>query len=139
MWFSAFAEHARFAFTVLNSRGSATFIVAFLTLPLLLIIYALFKGDLTDYALLKHGKCVVGQVTSQRRVRGRRGSRSEICYSLPVGPGRPMTGCGTDWTGYYLKDMRVLVFYDPEDFSKHVAYCCADWIVRLEDGTFLEP
>jgi len=50
-----------------------------------------------------------------------------------------MTGRGIDLTDYYLKDMPVLVFYDPEDLSKHVAYCCTDWIVRLEDGTFLEP
>jgi hypothetical protein len=140
VWIYALGGYASASFRILNSKGSAIFVVGFLTLPLLLIFYAFFSGHIADHSLLKRGKCVVGSVISQRRIRkGRGGSRSEICYSFPVGPGKPMTGRGTDWTRYYAKDMPVLVFYDPEDISKHVAYCCTDWIVRLEDGTFLEP
>jgi hypothetical protein len=139
VWIYTLGGYASASFRILNNKGSAIFVVAFLTLPLLLIFYSLFSGDIADHSLLKRGKCVVGSVISQRRIRKGRGSRSEICYSFPVGPGKPMTGRGTDRTDYYLKDMPVLVFYDPEDFSKHVAYCCTDWMVRLEDGTSLEP
>jgi len=139
IWFSAFGEYIGVSYKVLRSTASTLFIASFFTLLLLLIVYTLFRADIADYSLLKRGKCVVGNVMSQRKVRGRRGSRSEISYAFPVGLGKPMTGRGTDWTRYYAKDMPVLVFYDPEDLSKHVAYCCTDWIVRLEDGTFLEP
>lgn len=140
MWLYALGGHRRVAFRVFDGTGAAIFVVAFLTLPLLLISYALLSGDISEYALLKRGKCVIGNVISQRTIRGGRGrSWSEIYYSFPVGPGKPMTGHGRDWTDYYLKDTPVVVFYDPEDFSKHVAYCCTDWIARLEDGTLLEP
>jgi len=135
----AVGGYASASFRILHSLGSAIFVVALLTLPLLLILYVLLRGDISDHSLLMQGKCVVGVVLSQKRVRSGRSSQSEIIYSFPVGPGKPMTGRGIDWTKHYLKDMPVLVFYDSEDFSKHVAYCCADWIVRLEDGTLLEP
>ena len=136
---SAFGEYVMAFYRVLNNMVSAIFPVAFITLLVALFLYSLFRSDISDHSLLKQGKCVVGRVISQRRVKMGRGSRSEISYSFPVGPGKPMTGDGTDWTGFYLKDMPVLVFFDPEDISRNVAYCCAAWNVRLEDGTFLEP
>jgi len=137
--FFTFGEYARGFCRVLSSTASAKFVVAFITLLLLLIFYALLRRNISEYSLLKRGKCVVGRVISQRRVKMGRGSRSEISYEFPVGPGKPMTGRGADWTHHYLKDLPVLVFYDPEDISQNVAYCCTNWIVRLEDGTHLEP
>lgn len=138
-WFYTLGKPAIASSRTLNRGGDAIFVVAFLALPILLIFYVLLRGEISEYSLLKRGKCVVGNVISQRRIREGRGSRSEIWYSFAVGPGKPMTGRGIDWTKQYLKGMPVLVFYDPEDISKHVAYCCADWIVLLEDGTSLEP
>ena len=139
IWSSEFGEYIEVSYRVLRSMAATLFIASLFALLLLLIFYALFRGNISDYSLLKRGKCIVGKVISQRKIRGRRGSRSEICYSFPVGPGKPMTGRGIDLTDCYMKDTPVLVFFDPVDISKHVAYCCTDWIVRLEDGTLLEP
>ena len=132
-------EYARGFYRVLSNTVSGVFLAALITPLLLVIFYALFRPDISDYSLLKRGNCVVGTVVSQTRVRSGKGSRSEISYSFSVGPGKPMTGRGTDWTHDYLKDMPVLVFFDPEAISRNVAYCCTGWKVRLQDGTFLKP
>lgn len=137
--FFAFGEYARVLYRLLKNRGPAKFVVAFLTLLPLLILYVLLRHNISEYSLLKRGRCVVGRVISQRRVKVGRGSRSEIDYAFPVGPGKPMTGSGIDRTGFYLEDMPVLVFFAPDDISKNVAYCSSGWQVRLEDGTLLEP
>ena len=137
--FSTFGGYLMAFHRMLSGIVSAIFLMAFITLFVLLIFYSLFRSDISDHSLLKRGKCVVGRVISQRRIKMGRGSRSEISYSFPIGPGKPMTGRGTDWTGFYSKNMPVLVFFDTEDISKNVAYCCIAWKVRLEDGTFLEP
>jgi hypothetical protein len=137
--FSTFGGYVMAFYRVSSGTVSAIFLMAFITLFVFLIFYSLFCSGVSDHSLLKQGKCVAGKVISQRRIKMGRGSQSEITYSFPVGPGKPMTGHGTDWTGFYLKDMPVLVFFDREDISKNVAYCCAAWKVRLEDGTLLEP
>jgi hypothetical protein len=44
-----------------------------------------------------------------------------------------------DRTDSYEKDMPILVFFDPEDISRNVAYCSTDWRVQTREGVWLEP
>jgi len=50
-----------------------------------------------------------------------------------------MMGRGTDWTRNYKSNKPVLVFYDPQDISRYVAFCSTGWRVRSTSGATLEP
>jgi hypothetical protein len=81
----------------------------------------------------------VGRIIAQGMVRvGKHGKVSKINYLFSVGPGKPMSGHGIDDTSAFSKDMRVLVFYDPEDISRYVAYCSTYWRIQTDEGYLLE-
>jgi hypothetical protein len=91
--------------------------------------------------LLRDGAYSIGKVVVQQRQRGGLGTRgmSRVVYEFSVGGHRAMTGRGVDWTSEYKVDSPILVFFDADDISKHVALCSTVWRVRTKEGVLLEP
>jgi len=130
------------AVAMLSERSSAVSSWLFAVLAFLM---ALSIGVKTCTELLRHrsilkmGKSCTGMIVSQRWVRDGRRSSNEVVYEFPVGGPARMVGRGIDRTRMYRVNMSVLVFYDPEDISRNVAFCCTDWRVRNQAGQILEP
>jgi hypothetical protein len=87
--------------------------------------------------LLRFGACSTGTVLTQQRI-GNWARKSLIIYQFPVGGHKPMVGRGTDWTRNYKPNKPVVVFYDPQDISRYVAFCSTGWRVRTRTGALLE-
>jgi hypothetical protein len=136
-------------FEIMSANDTATKDALFnrLLFPILaaiaILVFILRHGIrvLFDAKLVRKGECVFGRIVSQKRVSlgPRQGSWSEIVYSFPIGCGKPMMGRTRDRTGSYKKDMPILVFFDPEDISRNLAYCGTDWRVQTRDGVWFEP
>ena len=90
--------------------------------------------------LLRFGACSTGTILTQQRTGGGLAlKRPFIIYEFPVGGHKPMVGRGTDWTGNYKPNKPVVVFYDPQDISRYVAFCSTGWRVRTRTGTLFSP
>jgi len=94
---------------------------------------------LWERKLLQIGACSTGKVISQQRIGNWSLKKIVIIYEFPVGGHKPMMGRGTDWTKNYKANKAVLVFYDPQDISRYVAFCSTGWRVRTRAGPILEP
>lgn len=117
--------------------GTALPILVFLLF--LAIVSAVAFSNLRDRRLLQTGNCVLGRVVDRVRVAGGRRRRALIVYQFAVGPGKPMTANGDDYTNSYSTNSRVLVFFDPERLERHVAICSTGWRVCTEEGRVLDP
>ena len=95
--------------------------------------------EFRNRSLLAMGTCSAGNVISQRWVKEGRSRRNEIVYEFPVGGAKPMRAHGTDLTKAYCTNMPLLVFYAPDDISRHVAICCTRWRIRSRNGSLFEP
>lgn len=93
---------------------------------------------LWERKLLRFGACSTGKVVSQQRI-GNWARKSLIIYEFPVGGHKPMVGRDTDWTRNYKPNKPLVVFYDPQDISRYVAFCSTGWRVHTRNGALLEP
>lgn len=115
--------------------------VLFFAIMLLVVLTFALRAALRalwERKLLRFGACSIGTVLSQQRL-GNWARKSLIIYEFPVGGHKPMVGRGTDWTKNYKPNKRVVVFYDPQDISRYVAFCSTGWRVRTRTGSLLEP
>jgi hypothetical protein len=108
-----------------------------------LLLLTIFSGEFLrewrNNNLLRNGIFVTGRVIAQRGLKQGRGSKSEIVYQFPVGPGKPMTGRGYDATKLYSMGSYVLVCFCPKNISQNVAICSTGWRVYDRSGFVLEP
>jgi hypothetical protein len=122
---------------------SETKLIAVVFPIMFLLLLAIFSGEFLrewrNNNLLRNGIFVTGRVIAQRRVKQGRGSKSEIVYQFPVGPGKPMTGRGYDATKLYAMGSYVLVCFCPKNISQNVAICSTGWRVYDRSGFVLEP
>ena len=112
---------------------------AFILLCLVAVASAVFiNNDLRELRLLQYGNCVMGRVVDQVRSYGGRRRRTLIVYQFVVGPGKPMTATGNDYTKSHRVNSQVLVFFDPDRLERHVALCSTGWRVHDETGRPIE-
>lgn len=109
-----------------------------LSTALAVLLFLNVRVDLRTRALVTRGACVIGRVTRQR-VRGYRTMWNDVRYEFNAASGINVTGKGADYTFVYLEKTPVLVFYDPNDPHRNVAYCCTFWRIRTGATTLLEP
>ena len=111
----------------------------FILLCLVVVASALIINALRELRLLRYGNCVMGRVVDQVKSYGGRRRRMLIVYQFAVGPGKPMTATGNDYTKSYRINSQVLVFFDPDRLERHVAICSTGWRVHDETGRLIEP
>jgi hypothetical protein len=111
----------------------------FILACLLGVALAVILEDLRELRLLQSGNCVMGRVVDKIKAAGGRGRRTLLVYQFAVGPGKPMTAKGTDYTKSRAINSPVLVFFDPNRLEKHVALCSTGWTVYDESGRLIEP
>ena len=80
----------------------------------------------------------MGLVINRIRAAGNRRRRTQIVYQFSVGPGKPMTARGFDYTNSCLIGCRVLVFFDPNGYERNVALCSTGWLVCDEKGRVID-
>ena len=112
---------------------------AFVFLCLVVVASAVLIKDLRELRLLQYGNCVMGRVVNKIKAAGGRGRRILLVYQFAVGPGKPMTAKGSDFTKSCSINSRVLVFFDPDRLERHVALCSTGWRVHDESGRPIEP
>lgn len=112
---------------------------AFILLCVMVVASAVIIKDLRELRLLQYGNCVMGRVVDQVKSYGGRRRRMLIVYQFAVGPGKPMTATGNDYTKSYRINSPVLVFFDPDRLERHVAICSTGWRVHDETGRLIEP
>ena len=96
------------------------------------------RVDLRARTLVTRGACVIGRITKQK-IRGYKTMWSDVRYEFNIASGTNVAGKGTDYTFVYLEKTPVLVFYDPNNPQRNVAYCCTFWRIRADATTLLEP
>jgi hypothetical protein len=89
--------------------------------------------------LLRYGKCVQGRVVDRIKATGGMRRSSFIVYQFAVGPGKPMTAKGGDYTHSLSRNSKVLVFFDPDRLENNVAICSTGWRICGENGRIIEP
>jgi len=114
------------------------FFAGMLVIAMPIALKATFRA-FWEWELLRTGASSWGKVLSQQRIGSWSFKKTVIIYEFPVGGHKPMMGRGTDWTRNYKADKSVLVFYDPQDISRYVAFCSTGWRVHSSSGTILEP
>jgi hypothetical protein len=123
-----------------SGRTNPVDILFFAIMLLVILVFGLRSAlrALWERKLLCYGDRSTGKVISQQRI-GNWARKSLIIYEFPVGGHKPMIGRGTDWTRNYKPNKPVVVFYDPQDISRYVAFCSTGWRVRTHTGAILEP
>lgn len=114
------------------------FFTGMLVIAMPIALRATFRA-FWERKLLRSGACSVGRVTSLLKTGGWSRRKNIVFFEFPVGGHKPMMGRGTDWTRNYKENKPVVVFYDPEDISRYVAFCSTGWRVRTRAGPVLEP
>jgi len=111
----------------------------FVFFVLIAIVSAQLINELRNRWLLRFGNCVNGRVVDRIKVGAGKQRRRIIIYQFAVGPGKPMTAKGNDYTNSYSRNSSVMIFFDPERLEQNVAICSTGWRVCDELGRILEP
>lgn len=112
---------------------------AFVLLCLLAGASGVLIKDLRELRLLQYGNCVMGCVVGKIKAAAGRGRRILLVFQFAVGPGKPMTAKGPDYTKSRSINSRVMIFFDPDRLERHIALCSTGWRVHDESGRPIEP
>jgi hypothetical protein len=115
------------------------FVPGLVFLLLVAVVCSEVIQELRNRRLLRYGNCVQGRVVDRIKAGAGKRRRTLIVYQFAVGPGKPMTATGNDYTHSCSKNSSVLVFFDPEPLERNVAICSTGWRVRDAEGRTLEP